>query len=145
MRLTSVISLAAILYSIIRVPVQSGFLYSGGLALLSLGTALIIVDFLLFPSRLSKIFEFRPLVWTGKISYGLYLWHYPVFEASRQALESRLNPLVYEVFRFGAVFVTAAISYYFLEKPFLKLKRRFSSTRVEETEISTQLLALKNP
>jgi peptidoglycan/LPS O-acetylase OafA/YrhL len=129
LRWISAASLAAIGYALIRLSVEAGFLYCGGFALIALGTAAIVVNALLFPSRLTRAFEFSPLVWTGKVSYGLYLWHYPVFEATRQLLEGRLNPVLYEVLRFGSVFLVAAASYYIIEKPFLKRKQRFSPTR----------------
>jgi peptidoglycan/LPS O-acetylase OafA/YrhL len=125
-RLLSVISIAAIFYAILNVPVSSGFLYNGGFALIAVGTAAIIINILLFPSGLWRVFEFPPLVWIGKVSYGLYLWHFPVFEAAKQMLQGRLNSFIYEVLQFGTVFVVAATSYYVLEKPFLKLKQHFS-------------------
>jgi peptidoglycan/LPS O-acetylase OafA/YrhL len=128
LRWISVVSLAAIAYALTSLSVKSGFLYCGGFALIALATAAIIVNLLLFPSQLTRAFEFSPLVWTGKISYGLYLWHFPVFEATRQLLEGRLPPALYEVLRFATVFMVAAASYYVIEKPFLKRKQRFSQT-----------------
>src|SRR5262249_40191010 len=89
--LISVFSIAAIFYAILRVPYTSGFLYCGGFALIALGMAAIIVNILLFPSRLLPALEFPPLVWIGKVSYGLYLWHFPIFYGSKQTLEGRLN------------------------------------------------------
>lgn len=126
--LISVASLAAIGYGLTSLSVKSSFLYCGGFALIALGTAAIIINALLFPSPLTRAFEFSPLVWTGKISYGLYLWHFPVFEAARQLLEGRLNPVLYQALRFGLVFMVASASYYLIEKPFLKRKQRFSPT-----------------
>ncbi len=123
---SSLLSVAAIFYAIIKLPVYSGFLYTGGFALIALGTAILIVKVLHFPSPLTRIFEFPPLVWIGKVSYGLYLWHFPIFGAAKQLFEGRINPLLYEALRFGSVFVVAAISFYLLEKPFLKLKQRFN-------------------
>jgi len=125
-RLISFLSAAAIIFMIIKIPVFSGFLYSGGFALIAIGTALIMIDVLIFPSRFSKALEFQPLVWMGKVSYGLYLWHFPIFEALRQKFEGHMNVIAFEVLRFGIVFIVAATSYYLLEKPFLKLKQRFN-------------------
>jgi len=71
--------------------------------------------------------------WFGTISFGLYLWHYPIFEGSRLALENRLNPVAYQGLRFGAAFIVAAASFYWLEKPFLKLKQRYSEQLAART------------
>jgi len=125
--LASVISLAGILLSLFLVRYNAAFVYNGGFTLICLGTALLILDLVLFPSVLSRCFEFRPLVWIGKISYGLYLWHYPIFEASRRFFEGRMNPVFFEVIGVGGTFLAATASYYLLERPFLRLKRRFDT------------------
>jgi peptidoglycan/LPS O-acetylase OafA/YrhL len=122
------LSMAAIAYAFIGLPVKSDFLYCGGFALIALGTVAVIINALLFPSPLTRLFELPALVWVGKISYGLYLWHFPIFEAARQLLEGRLHPVFYEAFRFATVFVVAIASYYIIEKPFLKRKQGFSLT-----------------
>lgn len=121
----SLISLAGILLSFFVLRHNTAFVYNGGFTAISIGTAVLIVDMLLFPSRLSRLFELAPLVWIGKISYGLYLWHWPIFEASRQLLEAKMDPLFYEITRIGVSVLVATASYYLLEKPILRLKHRF--------------------
>ncbi|MGN6693290.1 MAG: acyltransferase family protein, partial [Aquihabitans sp.] len=57
----------------------SGFLYDGGLALCGLAAALIIAALSHSqPGLLAKGLSFRPLCYLGLISYGVYLWHWPV-------------------------------------------------------------------
>lgn len=123
----SVVSLAGILASFVLVQHNTAFVYNGGFALISIGTAILIVDFLLFPSALSRVFEFAPLVWIGKISYGLYLWHFPIFEASRKLLEDWVSPIVYQLIGLALTVVVATASYYLLELPFLRLRHRFNT------------------
>jgi peptidoglycan/LPS O-acetylase OafA/YrhL len=62
--------------------------------------------------------------WIGRRSYGLYLYHYPIFlalEACRIP-KSGMNFVVVSLLRFGISFGMAAFSYRFLEMPFLKRK-----------------------
>jgi peptidoglycan/LPS O-acetylase OafA/YrhL len=124
----SLISIAWIFLMVFVARHTTGFVYNGGFALVCIGTAILIMDLLLFPSGFSKLFEFRPLVWIGKISYGLYLWHYPIFEASK-LLKDRMSPLTYGLIGLVVTFLVAIVSYYLVEQPFLKLRRRYSETK----------------
>jgi len=65
----------------------------------------------------------RWLVWVGSISYGLYLFHYPVF---RVILRCGMNRWLGVTVAMIASFCIAAASFYLVEKPFLRLRKRFS-------------------
>ncbi|MEN3272179.1 MAG: hypothetical protein V7636_940 [Actinomycetota bacterium] len=56
----------------------SNGLYEGGFALCSLAGALVVAG-VLEPGPLSSALSARPLRHLGAISYGVYLWHWPVF------------------------------------------------------------------
>ena len=57
----------------------------------------------------------RPImVWTGKISYSLYLWHFPILVMLKQ---SSLGPQVAVAVALPLSFLTAAASYYLVEMP----------------------------
>jgi peptidoglycan/LPS O-acetylase OafA/YrhL len=72
----------------------------------------------------------RPLVYLGRISYGLYVFHTLVLGLIRQLLpglgrESWPTGLV----SLAATIAVASLSYFLLERPFLKLKERFAAIR----------------
>ena len=73
---------------------------------------------------LRRLFEMRWLTDIGKVSYGLYLWHYPIFTE----VQKRHWPAVKELgVEFALTAVAVLTSYYLLERPLLRLKsRRFS-------------------
>jgi peptidoglycan/LPS O-acetylase OafA/YrhL len=94
-----------------------------GWVLIELAAAIIICGLVSNPTgRCQRILATQPLVWVGQISYGLYLWHFPIFTK----LEQLHLPDVTKTFvMFGSAFAVAALSYHFVEKPFLRLKSRF--------------------
>ncbi|MBY6046195.1 acyltransferase family protein [Vannielia litorea] len=56
---------------------------------------------------------FGPLVWLGQLSYGLYLWHYPV----AVLLRDTLPPVPAFVVTFAVSLALAAASFRWLEQP----------------------------
>lgn len=73
--------------------------------------------------RLRQLMTNRALVYTGTISYGLYLLHKLPFDAV-QAFHLSPNPLLMPVCVIAS-FALAALSWNLLESPFLSLKRFF--------------------
>ncbi|CAB4745468.1 unannotated protein [freshwater metagenome] len=59
-------------------------LFRGGFLIIGIATVMTIVA-VTHPGSLlaSRVLSARPLVWVGKRSYGLYLWHWPVFQLTR--------------------------------------------------------------
>lgn len=71
----------------------------------------------------------RTLAWLGLISYGIYLWHGPIVEkiAATHLLTSMhgaARPLVLGVLTAAVTVPCAALSYYGVERPLLRLKER---------------------
>ncbi len=92
-------------------------LYEGGLFACSLaGAAVIAAATHPQPGPIARVFQLRPLVLLGLISYGVYLWHWPVFvwvDAQRTGLDGWTLFVV-------QVAVTLAISiasFFLLERP----------------------------
>jgi len=68
---------------------------------------------------LARVLSVRPMVWMGTVSYGAYLWHFPVFielDAGRTGLTRPVAarpPLRH-------TFVLAGLSYYLVERPVME-------------------------
>nr|WP_255679543.1 acyltransferase [Methylocystis sp. WRRC1] len=89
-------------------------------AYLSVATALLIVVLLVAPPKaMLTLLRWRPLAWTGKISYGLYLYHMFIFVMIPVAT---LGQGLSFVLAFALSFAVAAVSYFAVEKRFLDLR-----------------------
>ncbi len=102
--------------------VLSGFLLGGQEGLSSmqfvpvLGAALVIACAGKPDDIVTRLLSVRPVVYIGKISYSLYLWHWPLLVYSRQwALKSGMavNPFLLLVAMAGI----SVLSYHFIEVP----------------------------
>ncbi len=88
----------------------------------------------------------RPMRWVGDRSYGLYLWHWPVFlllSASRlDVADSALSMALLDVARVAVAVALAAASFRWLETP-IRRRRRILGWRAPVAVVSSLgLLAL---
>ena len=67
-----------------------------------------------------KLLNSRILIYLGTISYSIYLWQQYFFNKT----DYWFNQFPQNI---GLIFVAAILSYNFIEKPFLNLKKRFSA------------------
>jgi peptidoglycan/LPS O-acetylase OafA/YrhL len=100
-----------------RLSGSSATLYRGGLFVCALSVACVIAA-AVHPRRgpVNQLFSFRPLRALGLISYGVYLWHWPIYvvlDPTRVHLDGW--PLL--TLRIAATLCVAIISYRFVEQP----------------------------
>lgn len=75
---------------------------------------------------LARTLSTRPMVYVGKRSYALYLWHYPIFTVMAVS-GFPSNSMLRIALELGLSFIAAELSWRLVEAPALKLKARFSS------------------
>ncbi|BBX98838.1 acyltransferase family protein [Mycobacterium lacus] len=73
----------------------------------------------------ARILAWRPLVWLGTISYGVYLWHWPIFLALNGERTGWSGATLFAA-RCGATVAVAAASWWLIEQPI----RRWRPARV---------------
>lgn len=107
---------------------DSAFLYRGGMLLASIITAIIIAVITLPSSRLATALSFKPFVWLGKRSYGLYLWHFPIIILMGGGIAD--TPLTSKEmwYAVGLAIILTELSWHLIEQPikkasFKKLKK----------------------
>jgi len=80
-----------------------------------------LVFVVLHGDRIAHALSARWLVWLGEISFGLYLWHFPVVQVLDHLvgahLESSMGSVLALGICLGATIPLAAFSYYLVERP----------------------------
>ncbi len=90
--------------------------YTVGLPLVALSTVTLIGHLVTHVGGwLDRAMSIKPMLYTGKISYGLYLWHYAVISAVNTVTE--LNAAALFVVTLIGSYAAASLSWRFLEKP----------------------------
>ena len=95
---------------------RDSWLYHGGFLLFAFATALVIAAVVQPHSPLHGVLALRPVRWIGAISYGLYLWHWPIAVAVSEG-HTGLTGWNLAAVRVGLTFGAATLSYYLLELP----------------------------
>ena len=67
-------------------------------------------------SIFTRFFSFRPMIWLGLISYGLYLWHYPILSFSH-LIFGDMTPTI-KVLAILVSVILSVLTYFYVEKPF---------------------------
>lgn len=92
----------------------------------SIAAAAIIGHIMVAPnSALSKAAALPTAVWIGKLSYSIYLWHNPIWVYfSTDRFEASV--VVLTLAEWAVTAVAVLISYYGIEKPFMRFRKRFA-------------------
>lgn len=93
----------------------SALYYELGITVVSILAAFLIFSTVIGGSNLIKnILEYPIFVWIGSVSYGIYLWHFPII---RMLLNLDISGIYLLVSVLSLTLPIAAISHYFLELP----------------------------
>jgi lysophospholipase L1-like esterase len=100
-----------------RTPDDATWLYRGGLTLTALLVAVVIASVTAETAGpLGRLLSLRPVRWIGLISYGLYLWHWPVYVVLSPG-RTGLDGLPLLAARLVLTVAIATLSYYLIELP----------------------------
>ncbi len=95
--------------------------------LTALATALLLIYVVRAPqSWLARGLAAWPLVALGRMSYGVYLWHFPIYYWCGALAQREAPPWPVVLLAIAATLATAATSYVLIERPALALKSRFT-------------------
>jgi peptidoglycan/LPS O-acetylase OafA/YrhL len=117
-----VLASAMIVIAWTQVSGTSASYYRGGSVLYAVAVALVITAALQH-GPLRALLSLKPLVWTGRISYGLYLWHWPI-DVWLVRSHLPIDDASLKLLRLALTFAAATASYYLLERPIRRMGAR---------------------
>ena len=104
----------------------TAFLRYSASTLAALAAAAIIAELMLVKSHLDRFLANSMLVKTGRLSYSLYLWHFPIFFVlGALSTDGSSRDAARVLSAWILTFIVASGSYRLVEQPFLELKTRF--------------------
>jgi peptidoglycan/LPS O-acetylase OafA/YrhL len=118
---------------------KSAFLYRGGMFLVSILTCVLIAA-TVHPAGHVRVLLGNPLFrWVGLRSYGIYLWHWPIFQVTRPGEDLPIHGVWSLILRLTLTIGAAEVSYRFIETPVRQgaLREFWHRFRTDRAPLST--------
>ncbi len=114
-------ALSVLVWFCLKINEFQPFLYKGGFALVGLTTAILIMVIVHPRTHLGgAVMGQRALRWIGVRSYGIYLWHWPIYMITRPNLDVPISGWPLLALRLAATVALADLSYRYVETPIRK-------------------------
>jgi peptidoglycan/LPS O-acetylase OafA/YrhL len=113
-----------------------GFVFRGGFVAVDAACAILLLAILDRRWSGRHLFELKPVVALGIVSYGFYLWHLPVFFAIRY-FDPRWNDVLRVVVAVGATLLLTIASWFLLERPLMRWSKRLEAKRYAKPSVAT--------
>ncbi len=117
-------------------------LYRGGFVVAAMVSAVLIAATVHPASRLTPwVLGFAVFRWIGVRSYGIYLWHWPIYMVTRPHSDVPITGLPLLTIRLVLTFAAAALSYKYIEEPIRHgaIERRWALYRTSAGETRRKL------
>ncbi len=109
------VAVSAVLWTVVSY--NDSFAYRGGFLLAALATTAVLFSVVCSQrSALARCLSVAPLRYVGRISYGMYLWHFPLFIYIDNARTGLTGYPLFTV-RVAVTLVVATASFYVVERP----------------------------
>jgi peptidoglycan/LPS O-acetylase OafA/YrhL/lysophospholipase L1-like esterase len=108
---------AVLVWAFVRWDEFSSFTYRPGIQIVSLASAVLVAASVHPETRLHAILGWKPLRWIGRRSYGIYLWHWPVYVVTRPGIDIKWSSGPVLVLRLAVTLLLAELSFRYVEEP----------------------------
>lgn len=115
---------AGLLWAAVDLGSTDPLAYQGGFLCVALLSAAVISVLVTRPEGpAARLLSPRPVVYVGRISYGMYLWYFPLFAVLDHARTGLAGPALFAL-RCGADVAVAAASFHLIEEPVRRWRPR---------------------
>jgi peptidoglycan/LPS O-acetylase OafA/YrhL len=112
---------AAICWALATADGSADWLYLGGLTGLATAVAIVVAYLVKVPRGWgARLLALPPLAWLGRISYGVYLWHWPLFQFMTADRTGLTGGMLFGA-RMASALLAATLSFYLVELPIRRL------------------------
>ncbi len=111
------VALLGVVAMFVRVRDFDPWLYRGGFLLMAVAGAVLVAAVSYPGTILSRALGWRPLAWIGVLSYGIYLWHWPIMQLTRPGMDVPLHGAPLILLQAAATLAAAVLSFHFIEMP----------------------------
>jgi peptidoglycan/LPS O-acetylase OafA/YrhL/CubicO group peptidase (beta-lactamase class C family) len=112
------LALGGLVFAVVQLFDSHPLLYRGGLIAVAVLTLVVIAGLTHPQARLlPALLGSAPLRWVGVRSYGIYLWHWPVFQVTRPFMDVPFGNPAALVLRLALALLLAELSYRWVEAP----------------------------
>jgi peptidoglycan/LPS O-acetylase OafA/YrhL len=112
-----VLACTVVAFAYVAVGERTPVLYRGGFLLLAAVVCSLIVAASHPGAFFGRLMGRQPLRWIGERSYGLYLWHWPIFVVTRPGLDIPITGASNLVLRLALTAAVTEISFTLIERP----------------------------
>lgn len=130
------ISLAGLLFLAMTVTTSQKSLYHGGFLFISFLSCMLLAALAHPSTKISKLFSHEVLVWIGKRSYSIYLWHFPVIALTTPVKTMGTVHPILIILQLILILFLANISYHVIEIPVIKLGFKQMFLKIKENSLT---------
>jgi len=112
-----IVAIGILVYILGNLSEFAPFLYRGGFLVTSLVTVTAIAATVHPGASLGRILDTPVMKWIGTRSYGIYLWHWPIFVITRPGFDIPWAVAPTFAFRLALTFAVTELSYRYVESP----------------------------
>jgi peptidoglycan/LPS O-acetylase OafA/YrhL len=113
------------------VPETEWYLYRGGLTLIDLSCAVLVLALLQERWVGTHVFKWKPFVIVGGVSYGIYIWHFPIYEVVER-YGAHWPEMARVVVALAATALATTLSWFLVEKRAMERKQKLRAPTTED-------------